>query len=255
VKAKPALPCRLRADPHDHEVDMTVTPELWLIRKYSTATRPALHSLNVQLSQCAERGRVINPMGRLDRIVLQSQSTLPYYHNYSPGTSAATLAVVVVHGIKRNADDYFRSIVRAAVDLDVTQRALVIAPCFQIEGDTRKASDAYWTDSGPSSWKDGGDAVKPAGLSSFQVMDKILTTLADKHQFPQLARVALVGHSAGGQFIHRYAACGRAPKTSPGMPVSYVTANPSSYLYLSPHRPVEKANFDYVHSITTTNTD
>jgi len=54
-------------------------------------------------------------------------------------------------------------------------------------------------------------------------------------------RVTLVGHSAGGQFIHRYAACGRAPETLPGMPVSYVTANPSSYLYLSSHRPVEKS--------------
>jgi hypothetical protein len=166
---------------------------------------------------------------------------LPYYHNYSAGTGAVTLAVVVVHGIKRNAYDYFRSIMRAAVDLDVVRQTLIIAPRFQIEHDTRKARDAYWTDSGPSSWKDGGDAVKPAGFSSFQVMDKILATLADKHQFPQLTRVALVGHSAGGQFIHRYAACGRAPEALPGMPVSYVTANPSSYLYLSSHRPVDKS--------------
>ena len=90
-------------------------------------------------------------MGRLDRIVLQSRSMLPYYRNCSAGTGAVTLAVVVVHGIKRNAHDYFRSLMRAAVDLDVVPRTLIIAPHFQIEHDPRKVRDAYWTDSGPSS--------------------------------------------------------------------------------------------------------
>jgi len=179
---------------------------------------------------------------RLDRIALPSQSTLPYYHNYCPGTPvAATLAVIVVHGIKRNAHDYFRSIIRAAIDHDVAEQTLIIAPRFQIEQDTREPRDAYWTDSGPSSWKDGGAAVKPAGLSSFQVMDTILTTLADKHRFPTLAWITLVGHSAGGQFIHRYAAGGRAPEALPGMSLSYVTANPSSYLYLNSYRPVKQS--------------
>lgn len=183
-------------------------------------------------------------MDHLDRIVLQSQSTLPYYHNYSPSSVPATLAVVVVHGINRNAHDYFRSIVRAAADLGVIAQTLVIAPHFQIEHDTRDARDAYWTDSGRSSWKDGGGAVKPFGLSSFQAMDELLAILADKNRFPLLGCATIVGHSAGGQFVHRYAAGGRVPGVLSGMSLSFVTANPSSYLYLNSYRPVENSHLE-----------
>lgn len=176
-----------------------------------------------------------------DRFPLESRSTLPYYGNYSL-VSGATVkqAVVVVHGINRNAEDYFRSIDRAAADLGVTENTIIVAPHFQIEQDERDDHDAYWTDSGRTSWKDGGGAVAPAGLSSFTVMDEVLTVLADKTRFPQLTWITLVGHSAGGQFTQRYAAGGRAPDTLRGVTIEYVTANPSSYLYLNSYRPIGK---------------
>jgi hypothetical protein len=69
-------------------------------------------------------------------------------------------------------------------------------------------------------------------------MDKILTTLADKDRFPLLTWITLVGQSAGGQFVQRYAAGGRAPDAFAGVTIGYVTANPSSYLYLNSYRPV-----------------
>lgn len=174
-----------------------------------------------------------------DRISLDSRSMLPYYGNYSLSSSAAvTRAVVVVHGINRNAQDYFGSIDRAAADVGVTENTIIVAPHFQIEKDERGDNDAYWTDSGRNSWKDGGGAVAPGGLSSFTVMDEILIALANKNRFPLLTWITLVGHSAGGQFIQRYAAGGRAPGTLKGVVVGYVTANPSSYLYLNSCRPI-----------------
>jgi pimeloyl-ACP methyl ester carboxylesterase len=164
---------------------------------------------------------------------------LPYYGNYSMLRGAAvTRAVIVVHGINRNAQDYFRSIDRAAAHAGVTENTIIVAPRFQIETDEREDHDAYWTDSGQNSWKDGGGALAPAGLSSFTVMDEILTALANKDRFPLLTWIMLVGHSAGGQFTQRYAAGGRAPDTLWGVTIGYVTANPSSYLYLNSHRPV-----------------
>lgn len=173
-----------------------------------------------------------------DRILIESRSTLPYYGNYSLTSGAAvTRAVVVVHGINRNAADYFRSIDRAAADLGITENTIIVAPRFQIEQDEREDQDAYWTDSGRTSWKDGGGALAPAGLSSFTVMDEVLTALADKNRFPQLSWITLVGHSAGGQLTQRYAAVGRAPGTLRGVTIGYVTANPSSYLYLNMYRP------------------
>jgi pimeloyl-ACP methyl ester carboxylesterase len=173
-----------------------------------------------------------------DRISLDSRSTLPYYGNYSLLHGAAvTRAVVVVHGINRNAQDYFGSIYRAAVDVGIIENTIIVAPRFQIEKDEREDHDAYWTDSGRNSWKDGGGAVAPAGLSSFKVMDELLTALAEKDRFPRLTWITLVGHSAGGQFTQRYAAGGRAPDTLRGVTIGYVTANPSSYLYLNSYRP------------------
>jgi pimeloyl-ACP methyl ester carboxylesterase len=174
-----------------------------------------------------------------DRVALESKSTLPYYGNYSLSRGAAvTQAVVVVHGINRNAQDYFGSIDRAATNLGVSETTIIVAPRFQIEKDEREDDDACWTDSGRNSWKDGGGAVVPAGLSSFNVMDEVLTALANKDRFPRLTRITLIGHSAGGQFTQRYAAAGRAPDTLRGVTISYVTANPSSYLYLNTCRPI-----------------
>jgi pimeloyl-ACP methyl ester carboxylesterase len=174
-----------------------------------------------------------------DRIVLGSKSTLPYYGTYPLITGAGvTRAVVVVHGINRNAQDYFGSIHRASADVGVTKNTVIVAPRFQIEKDEREDHDAYWTDSGRNSWKDGGGALAPAGLSSFTVMDELLTALADKERFPRLTWITLVGHSAGGQFTQRYAAGGRAPDTMSGVTIGYVVANPSSYLYLNSYRPI-----------------
>ncbi|WP_328603954.1 hypothetical protein OG943_28245 [Amycolatopsis sp. NBC_00345] len=95
-----------------------------------------------------------------------------------------------------------------------------------------------WTNGDETSWKDGGDSVSPAGISSFTVVDEILAGLADKQHFPDLTRITLIGHSAGGQFIQRYAVAGAAPAKLPGVSFHYVTANPSSYLYFTPDRPV-----------------
>jgi pimeloyl-ACP methyl ester carboxylesterase len=184
---------------------------------------------------CRSRRQVDCP----DRISLESKSTLPYYGTYSLSHGAAvTRAVVVVHGINRNAQDYFGSIDRAVTNFDVSENTIIVAPRFQIEKDAeREDDDACWTDSGRNSWKDGGGAVAPVGLSSFNVMDEVLTALADKGRFPRLTRITLIGHSAGGQFTQRYAAAGRAPDTLRGVTIGYVIANPSSYLYLNSYRP------------------
>ena len=43
--------------------------------------------------------------------------------------------MVVVHGINRNAQDYFGSIDRAAAHAGVTENTIIVAPRFQIERD------------------------------------------------------------------------------------------------------------------------
>ncbi|GAA1817284.1 hypothetical protein [Actinomadura chokoriensis] len=130
-------------------------------------------------------------------------------------------AVIVVHGALRNAGDYYRSIKGAP-------HRMTIAPQFLTEDDVRddpgRAEYLHW---GTEDWKGGLGRV-----SSFTVMDELLRRL---EAFTGLLRVTIVGNSAGGQFVNRYAAVGRGPDDF-AVPVRFVVANPSTYLYFDRDR-------------------
>ena len=131
-------------------------------------------------------------------------SYVPYCTNNKPGP-----AVFVIHGTERNARDYFRYL----QNLDT----LVIAPQFQASG-----PGMYWS----SGWKEGNKSSDPQRVSSYEVLDRMVEMFHG---------VAIVGHSAGGQFVTRYAAGTRLQG------LTFIVANPSSYLYLDRTRPVSGA--------------
>jgi pimeloyl-ACP methyl ester carboxylesterase len=58
-----------------------------------------------------------------------------------------------------------------------------------------------------------------------------MARLADPNVFPNLHSVVLAGHSAGGQFVQRYATA-----NTERLPTLYIVANPSSYLYMDKQR-------------------
>jgi len=142
--------------------------------------------------------------------------------------------VVVVHGDLRDPVATYVGMLRAATAAGASGHTIIIAPAFQTSADRPGSHGARWKSSG---WKDGDDAVRPRGLSSFEVMDEIMRRLADRSRFPELGHIALIGHSAGAQFTQRYAAAGQAPAALNGVPIDFVVANPSSYLYFEPARP------------------
>jgi hypothetical protein len=149
--------------------------------------------------------------------------------------------VIIINGTLRNADVYFESTVAAAqaagADRDhvliATPQFLAIpdAEKFRLDGDV-----PYWT---PEGWKIGDRPVYPeGGPSSFTVIDAILSAALDRGRFPALRTVVVAGHSAGGQFVHRYVAFNRAHGAleAAGLEVRYVVSNPSSYLYFDERR-------------------
>src|SRR5205085_2631437 len=75
------------------------------------------------------------------------------------------------------------------------------------------------------------------GLSSFDFMDDIVRRLARKDLFPNLKNIVVSGHSAGGQFVIRYAMLNQVHEQV-GTRLTYVTSNASSYAYLDALRPV-----------------
>jgi pimeloyl-ACP methyl ester carboxylesterase len=160
-----------------------------------------------------------------------SALTLPVFTSLPLGTpvQGVTRAVVMIHGTNRNAVDYF-DYASAAVPADV----LVVAPRFKTSSDAPRSTELLWTSSG---WKQGGESTgsRPWHISSFEAADEVVRVL--RVAFPDLGVIVVAGHSAGGQFVQRYAA------TNIDARVHFVVANPSSYLYLGRERPTESGGF------------
>ncbi len=180
---------------------------------------------------------------------------IPYERNVELGEShpGYDRAVVMVHGTGRTVSSYFRTLELAAEAADnAGDHSILIAPQFLIKADLDSVAphDAdillYWQNSGTHCWKTGypsdstGAYPRDHAISSFAVMDSILYRLATRN--PDLETIVVAGHSAGGQYVNRYAASNRMEKqlkaTHPGIAIRYVVANPSSYLYFDPQRRV-----------------
>ena len=139
---------------------------------------------------------------------------------------------IMVHGTNRNAEDYFRWALASTVAAGKLDRTAVVAPHFKARtqagrGDAVEPGEWFWSNEG---WKAGLAALNGA-VTSYEVMDRILDCFNDAARWPDLREVVVAGHSAGGQYVQRYAAFNRQePKMR--VRVRYVPANPSSYVYL-----------------------
>ena len=162
------------------------------------------------------------------------------YRNFPLETVNPTVdrALIMVHGAQRNGDGYFSTAMAAAAATGNLLNTIVIAPAFRgREGrgcnDTVQPGELYWSCQG---WNAGLPAVEDKSVNSFTAMDRILALLNNKTRFPKLKSIVVAGHSGGGQFMQRYAAMNRIEETI-DIPVRYVVANPSSYVYLDSKRP------------------
>jgi hypothetical protein len=97
----------------------------------------------------------------------------------------------------------------------------------------------YWDVEG---WKGGEAALGPAPISSFTAMDCLLEQLTKRERIPDRPNpaVVIIGNSAGGQYVNRYAAVSRGPDivAERGISLRFIIANPSTYLYFDRQRPV-----------------
>jgi len=150
-----------------------------------------------------------------------------------------TRALIVVHGASRDADNYFRTALASAFLGDALENTIVIVPRLASNaggcGDTLAPNEVSWSCNGDS-WRSGGVATNNDKLNSFDFADELLRKLAKKDVFPNLRAIVVSGHSAGGQFVDRYAMANKVHDAL-GVAVTYVVSNPSSYAYLDNTRP------------------
>jgi len=156
--------------------------------------------------------------------------------------AAVTRAFILVHGTGRNADHYFETATAAAFLDGALKNTVVIAPHFVSDTDKVATNEVLWPNRGDS-WRSGGMSTSNPTISAFDFMDEIVRQLSNKKNFPNLKKIVIAGHSAGGQFVTRYEMANKVHGTT-GVDMSYVVANPSTYAWPSATRPLASGNAD-----------
>ncbi|MDQ2664964.1 MAG: alpha/beta hydrolase [Gemmatimonadota bacterium] len=157
-------------------------------------------------------------------------------HSLTAPNASITRALIMVHGAGRNADHYFSTATAAGFLAGALDNSIIISPRFIAPPDTAKANEVMWPN-GNNNWRSGGASPSHPALTSFDFLDELVRKLADKKSFPNLTKIVVAGHSAGGQVVTRYEMTNRVHDTK-GVSITYVVANPSSYAWPAAVRPL-----------------
>ncbi|WP_069706637.1 alpha/beta fold hydrolase [Burkholderia seminalis] len=205
-------------------------------------------------AMCLRRNHEMRPRNEVPVKVVASErltvstsrgaANVPLFTGGTAARATATQVVVMLHGRLRDADAYLRSTQRALDASTADAKSVMLAvPQFLATADVayHRLADAClhweWT-----SWMGGLDAVGPAPLSSFDVLDALVEHYVQGMQsgrYPKLREIVIAGHSGGAQVAHRHAILSNATACclARGVKVRYVIANPSSYVYFDAWRP------------------
>lgn len=164
--------------------------------------------------------------------------------------------VIIIHGSFRNVDDYFCSAL-ALLDSDNMDSTLIITPLYAAPEDGPILDNILvWADSDAQhplshTFRYGADALNEP-ISSYAVLDDIVQYLSSATvQYPKLSRIAVAGHSAGGQLTHRWALLSSIPAWDTKPHVITIVANPRSYCYLDARRVSKSGDFEVPDSDAT----
>jgi hypothetical protein len=160
-------------------------------------------------------------------------------HSLDKKNDETEYLIIIIHGGGLNAVKTFETGQRFIESFKVPKdRYLVLAPQI-IEGVKLEEKGLLFWD---QRWKGGGMSLSTGlnkdlpSLSSFEVIDRLIDVSIKLN--PGIHRIIILGHSAGGQFVVRYAAINNRHEIlkQRGISIRYVVANPSSYLYLDKTR-------------------
>ena len=155
-------------------------------------------------------------------------------HSLSDTTDSVHHLIVVIHGFKRNATKYC-STARKLLDNNEIDSTAVFAPQFltDADGDLINMKDLYFS----NQWSSGSSSRnKIYNKGSFEITERMLKEYLKV--LPSLQRITFLGHSAGGQFVQRFAIRSFIESDSAFSEIDfqYIVCNPSSYTYLNPLR-------------------
>jgi len=183
------------------------------------------------------------PGAKIDRsnLIVGDSGVLVHYISSDVDYHTATRAIIVVHGLQRDANNSFVAI-HKAVETANESNVVIMAPVFFNGYDKGKfpwdgkatSNQLVWKG---NEWCEGGNNQYPTkipGVSSFDALDAAIAYFTDKKRFPMIKNIILAGHSAGGQTVQRYIILSDDPPES--ITFRSVIANAGSYTYFSPNR-------------------
>ena len=167
---------------------------------------------------------------------------IPYASNMmlDKAHTEVTRLILAIHSSSYNPDTYLdNSLSLLGNDAALNSETLIIAPAFYRKDKTDLSDIVAWRSS--PFW--GGSRAlyqeKKIKLSAYEILDDILTRIITSKYFPNLSDIVILGHSAGGQLVNRYAASNTIEDTvalEHGISMRYLVMAPSSYVYLDGKR-------------------
>ena len=170
-------------------------------------------------------------------------STLKVRYYASLATAQAPQdAVIAMHGHSHDASKTFDATLSAARNSGELQRTLIVAPILQVDAahasrcsspgvPQADASELTWT---CQSWMEGAAADNDGRTTSFAAIDALIADIS--RRWPSVHTITLAGFSAGAQMVQHYIAF--AANAPAGTKMRFVVADPGSWLYFDPVRPV-----------------
>ena len=162
------------------------------------------------------------------KVELTEENAKGLFPSYiSKGSESVEKVVIVIHGTDRNANDYLHDFIANMDDPKILNHIAIIAPHFVQENDPSVVNELRWKPGSETSWKYGYNSSMPVQISSYEMIDQIIKS-ADLSWHPR--QIFVIGHSAGGQFVQRYANATTIRNQIHAL-ITFVPSNPSSYLY------------------------
>jgi len=191
-----------------------------------------------------------------DRFTIEdhhNKLSIPIYssHPLTKTNNEIEYLILIIHGAGLNAGKSFeigKKIVESS-KIDKS-RIMVVAPQFLEGVDPDEKGLLLWD----RRWRSGGKSLSNdlnKGLpifNSYEVIDKMIYVVMKRN--PSMRRIIIMGHSAGGQFVLRYAAINNHHETwkRQGVFLQYIVSNSSSYLYLDETRYQFNSNEEIVET-------
>eukprot|EP01095_Lingulamoeba_sp_RSL-Kostka_P014995 TRINITY_DN6751_c0_g1_i2.p1 TRINITY_DN6751_c0_g1~~TRINITY_DN6751_c0_g1_i2.p1 ORF type:complete len:292 (+),score=59.87 TRINITY_DN6751_c0_g1_i2:15-890(+) len=164
-----------------------------------------------------------------------------------------TVGLIVIQGGGRYAQEMFCYLQNSTNQLPMalSSQVYIVAPHLLDSTDERKKdNEVFWDTNGLkkkdlnditntlNGWKGGGLSTieYPNRISSYYVIDYLITQFENEMNFPNLNTILIAGHSAGGQVVQRYALVGNKTMTT-NKRMRFVPANPSTFVYFNQLRP------------------